>query len=685
MERNNLSRALPALYDAERLLAEAEAWVAQQLMAGLCEACLGVVLLVQRRIVVGAWHVLKAYAALRHLSISSLLSFEGMESPVVRSLALYFLGTKALIVGLVPPAVVRWFPGFSGSGDREGGLAMLRKCVTEGDLLADYARDTLLVYHIAIKELYQLDWTDADWWEVDALCAAFDERHGRASMISGPKIAAVHGWRREPRRGLERVREVAADDNVARLPVLRSMMLMEQCNYHLALLEWDEAAECARAALRLCEAKGKRGGMPALCGMIARLCCADGNEAGWEEMRTRALTLKAAGEGRGGGDEAGGDKGAAGEDDDEGEEDDEAAFAAAAAEGGDAAALAAAAEAKALTAAPRTPTLPPRAQRRRRRKTKWSLPDQNTFLYFVESSAMGGEARRCDALHRLVFQMWGSNALTYLGATDATTLIGRLEDVAEGLHASFACQSRACCAMVALQQAVSAPTRAERDRMAEEALRYCSQGVVIEHGVRGCAEERGFALAMQLHYLAAVAHVRRGRLLAARAAVREAEAAPKGTKPIAVAIAQYLVPLLSRQLRVRIDAECQSLTVAAGASQRVEVPVCGGKRVEWEWAIERGAAVSVAAAGVMRGGGGGAQEVEEALGKTRKGGEAPAAGDVGYGTWLARGSGGAATAADGSGEQDACGSLLRLSFANEAAAGWVRRGTASTVWRVVEI
>ena len=80
MERDNLSRALPGLYQAEKLLSEEEPWVANGLMRGLCEGAIGATLLVQKRWVKGAWHIYKAYSALRHLSVSSLLAYEGMEA-----------------------------------------------------------------------------------------------------------------------------------------------------------------------------------------------------------------------------------------------------------------------------------------------------------------------------------------------------------------------------------------------------------------------------------------------------------------------------------------------------------------------------------------------------------------------------------------------------------------------------
>ena len=70
------------------------------------------------------------------MSIGSLLSYDGMERAVVRSMALFFLGAKALILELMPPAATKWFPGFSNSGNRLKGLEMLRTCVREDAMFA---------------------------------------------------------------------------------------------------------------------------------------------------------------------------------------------------------------------------------------------------------------------------------------------------------------------------------------------------------------------------------------------------------------------------------------------------------------------------------------------------------------------------------------------------------------------
>ena len=246
MDRDNLSASLPGMYRAERLLSEAQPpWAASHLARGICEATIGVLLCMQYNFVKGGWHLLKAYGAMRNLNISELLDYPGMEHDVVRSLALFFLGTKALILELLPPAATRWLPGFRGRGDRVEGLRMLRACVSEGSIFRYAAMDALLAYHVGLKEILFLPWTDTDWAEVEALTHDAEEELGRTAFIHGTKAACALGWRRESAAALERVREIAADPLLRTLPGLLSMLEMEEGNYLLAACRCDKAAVAA--------------------------------------------------------------------------------------------------------------------------------------------------------------------------------------------------------------------------------------------------------------------------------------------------------------------------------------------------------------------------------------------------------------------------------------------------------
>ena len=209
MERDNLSRSLPALFQAHTLLSEVDPpWVASQLARGVCEATIGALQCAQYHFVAGGWHLLRAYSALRHVRITELLNFPGMERAEVRSLALFFLGTKGLVLELLPPAAARWLPGIGGAVARAGGaaeaLSKLRTCAAEDSLFSLSAMDVLLGYHVGLKPLLaplsaEPLWDASGWAEADGLVCRAEALVGcTTSLAFGTKAAALLGWRRRP-------------------------------------------------------------------------------------------------------------------------------------------------------------------------------------------------------------------------------------------------------------------------------------------------------------------------------------------------------------------------------------------------------------------------------------------------------------------------------------------------------
>jgi hypothetical protein len=205
---------------------------ASSLMRGICEVTIGLVLILQHSFVKGGWHLLKAYGALRHLKIPELLEWDGMERGLVRSLAQYFLGCKALVLDGIPPSLTRWLPGFVGTGSRERGLEMLRQCIAEGQFFKPLAMDALLGYYVA-KEVWVETYTPDEWREIDETLAEAEATYGRTSSMFGHKAAILLGYRRNAPAAAARVREIAADPNLAGLPAAVSAHLMTESNYLL--------------------------------------------------------------------------------------------------------------------------------------------------------------------------------------------------------------------------------------------------------------------------------------------------------------------------------------------------------------------------------------------------------------------------------------------------------------------
>jgi hypothetical protein len=536
MERDSLSESLPRLYEAEKLLSESEPWVAQQLMRGLCEATIGGVLCAQHSFISGGWHLLKAYSAMRHLSIASLLEYDGMERAVVRSLAQIFLGSKALILELVPPAATRWFPGFVGSGSRLAGLGLLRQCVDEGGIFKLTAMDMLVTYHLGLKESMLIEWAASDWEELDALLAEADRCCGRTSMVFATKAAAVHARRRDVHAALGRLEEVLADPLLAGLPVVRAAITMEQSNMLLAACDWGAAAKRAQSALQLFLEHGKKSGAPAIASVVVRILLAEGRADEAEAVVRSMLELRLA----------------------------------------------------------------------KRKKKKWRRPDENAFEMFdsLERLPVAGDARRWDALQRLVAHMHMSQALSYLSDADACALIERFRATPPALGALVMSTSHLCCAMITTQQAASssAPPSEGRHKLNGATLEHTAAGLAVEGAAGGNAKGGAATVQMLLWYHSGVAHMQLGRLLAARSAMERAAAAPKvaiggsGWKGVANFVQSLEVPKLLRSLKERISRECATLTLGVDASHEVELELSAGATVLYEWSCERGAPVAFTAA-----------------------------------------------------------------------------------------
>ena len=70
---------------------------------------------------------------------------------------------------------------------------------------------------------------------------------------------------------------------------------------------------------------------------------------------------------------------------------------------------------------------------------------------------------------------------------------------------------------------------------------------------------------------------------------------------IELARAADLLPLLGRQIRARVDAEYEQISLAPGGSHVVDLPMAAaGAVVEWEWAVDKGVSVACARAGIGR-------------------------------------------------------------------------------------
>ena len=536
MERDNLKEALPRLIEAEALIsAIKEPWPASQLMRGICEVAIGLIHCVNHSFVTGGYHLLRAYSAMRTVKIRSLLEWEGMEHEAVRSIALFFLGVKALILSIMPPAATKWLPGFSNAGNRADGLKMLRQCVSEGSLFKPPAMDVLLAYHInrdaweRREEEYESDQAEIRW-----IIEESERLFGRQALVYAHKgTLLLCGFGRDPLAGAARMAEVAADPNIATMPLLHSVLLMEQCYFLLAAGDSAEAASRVRKAIEICREHGKRTGMGDMLGMAARILLAEGDEEGGRKVIAEARRLQ------------------------NGEE----------------------------------------LAKKPGKKKKWRKPDQMSFEMMDVFDQLEGEALQREALHRLVPRMWMAITMAAFPPEEAKKFIARLQDVPESLKTDpfIVAMAELACAMVASSQYLSAHVHsAEAKELNKAARGHCEAALAHEAALRENTRAKNLALLAQIYFHLATSHLNDGRLLSAQAAHAKAVAQPKANKNApGSAIGQYVQGLGLAQLDMRLKQRSEPpLTLASdGAAHEIEIEVAAGETIELEWKCEKGSAV----------------------------------------------------------------------------------------------
>mmetsp|Transcript_20455 Transcript_20455/g.45630 ORF Transcript_20455/g.45630 Transcript_20455/m.45630 type:complete len:306 (-) Transcript_20455:440-1357(-) len=140
-----------------------------------------------------------------------------------------------------------------------------------------------------------------------------------------------------------------------------------------------------------------------------------------------------------------------------------------------------------------------------------------------------------------------------------------------------------CLAEIQVQQTVflgDAERAAERVIHADAALDYCSRCLALEGELEGRAREMG-TMAYAL-VVAARAHKRVGKLLAAQFSVSQAAAYPKGSGRFDK-LRTFEVGRLSKGLNSLVVELFTTLTVPPGKTEDAEVEVGAGCIAGWEW------------------------------------------------------------------------------------------------------
>ena len=127
------------------------------------------------------WNILTSWKWLRKLQTEA-LSYEGRESAVVRSAALFALAVFNLLISVLPPSMMSaasWLSGME--GDRKQALDMLNTCWTEDGMLAPWAALVWAAYQLDAKTFLGEIRVPEDFEHCSAIFAWAEERCERVN------------------------------------------------------------------------------------------------------------------------------------------------------------------------------------------------------------------------------------------------------------------------------------------------------------------------------------------------------------------------------------------------------------------------------------------------------------------------------------------------------------------------
>lgn len=287
MEDDQLDTSLSRLWEADAMAALDAPWVGRKVVRGLCQLMAGIVECLRKSPAKGAYHMAGSWVYLRALRTEA-LDYDGMGREVVRSSALLGLGAFALILSLLPDKLVRaasWTTGFE--VDRAAGLEMLQTCQREGGVYAPIAALGWISFTVDTKTFLGEEQTDEELAECETLLewakASFPD-----SLFFGILEADLHASRRRLPEALGVLEHAMALPCLDELRALKAVFSYKKAIYHLAALEWIEAARAFELAQAIYKASGRRSLGPSMAMYAAQCFCIDGGD-GCEEAVARMM------------------------------------------------------------------------------------------------------------------------------------------------------------------------------------------------------------------------------------------------------------------------------------------------------------------------------------------------------------------------------------------------------------
>lgn len=207
--------------------------------------CIGTLELIQRSYISGMMNIARSSKFIKALSKEG-LEYEGKEAVIVRSAALYCVGSMYLLYSFLSPTnlrIVSWFSGFK--GDRQKGLEMLSTCFEEQGVCAGWAAISYIMFQADTRTFIGEPMDETEKEIVLKMITWAKEKYPNSLLFTNCEIT-VAAVLREQTRVLEIVKQ---NEQYYNLPAMKFMLKHGEAVTHWSLLNFKEAGEAHEACL----------------------------------------------------------------------------------------------------------------------------------------------------------------------------------------------------------------------------------------------------------------------------------------------------------------------------------------------------------------------------------------------------------------------------------------------------
>jgi len=244
---------------ADELAAKDANWIGKKVVRGICTLCIGLIDLLERKLVSGVYKILKSWTWIRTMKTEA-LDYQGKEREVVRSCALFTLGAFYILISMLPPRAKSIASWLTFNGSRQEGLDLLIICFKEVGLLSPWAALVLLSFHVDTKTFLGEPLTEQEIQMVREIVDWSEKTYPGSLFYRG----LVADFFAVTERNLAKAKSMLEADasTMKQFPALEWVLHYKRGAYALCSADWKEAASHFRDSMVVYEKVGRRSMVP---------------------------------------------------------------------------------------------------------------------------------------------------------------------------------------------------------------------------------------------------------------------------------------------------------------------------------------------------------------------------------------------------------------------------------------